>query len=343
MITNNSKILIIYTGGTIGMIVDPDTNTLKPFDFDHFSKQIPEIKRFDFIIDSYSFENPIDSSDMNPLIWNEIGDIIFNNYHQYDGFVVLHGSDTMSYSSSALSFMFENLSKPIIFTGSQLPIGVIRTDGKENLITALEIAASKINQQSIINEVAVYFEYSLLRANRSTKHNAAHFDAFHSFNYPKLAEAGVKINYNKKHLLENNNNELIYRKIQSKNILNIKLYPGIQFSLYKNTIINNKIQGVILESYGSGNASSSQSLKQFLEYCNEKNIIVLNITQCNEGNVEQGTYEASSIFVKYGVVNGYDLTFEAAITKMQYLLSNYSDYQQIKNLLTTSLRGEITN
>lgn len=325
------------------MIVDPETNTLKPFDFDHFSKQIPEIKRFDFKIDSYSFKNPIDSSDMNPNTWNEIGDIIYKNYNNYDGFVVLHGSDTMSYSSSALSYMFENLSKPIIFTGSQLPIGVIRTDGKENLITALEIAASKINNQSIINEVAIYFEYSLLRANRSTKHNAAHFDAFHSFNYPKLAEAGVKINYNTKHLLEKNNSELIYRKIESKNILNIKLYPGIKFSLYKNIIINNNIQGVILETYGAGNASSSNSLKQFLEYCKTKNIVVLNISQCKEGSVEQGIYEASSMFVNNNVVNGFDLTFEAAITKMQYLLTNYTNTQQIKELLTTSLRGEITN
>jgi len=325
------------------MIVDPKTNTLKPFDFNHFSSQIPEINRFNFKIDSISFDTPIDSSDVTPKIWNNIGDIIFENYQDYDGFVVLHGSDTMAYSASALSYMFENLSKPIIFTGSQLPIGVIRTDGKENLITALEIAASKFNNVPIINEVAIYFEYSLLRGNRATKHNAAHFDAFHSFNYTKLAEAGIKITYNKKHILEANGKKLVYRNIKKNQLLTIKLYPGIQFDLYKNILINNQIKGVIIETYGAGNAPSSNSLKTFLEYCYHHHIIVLNITQCQEGDVEQGTYEASSLFVENQVVNGYDLTFEAATTKLLYLLSNYDDFHQIKKLLTTSLRGEITN
>ena len=336
-------ILIIYTGGTIGMVEDPSTGTLKPFDFKYLSDQIPEIKRFEINIESISFENPIDSSDMNPDIWVKMANMIQDNYHRFDGFVILHGSDTMAYSASALSFMLENLSKPVIFTGSQLPIGRIRTDGKENIITSIEIAAATFNGKPLVPEVAVYFEFKLYRGNRTHKFNAEHFQAFQSPNYPILAEAGVNIKYNHNAIMTvEHDNSLVVNTNFNNDIAIIKLFPGISNKVIQAVLNIENLKAVVLETYGSGNASVNDDLYKMLEKSINGGLIVLNITQCKSGKVEQGKYETSSAFNKLGVIGGADLTAEAAVTKLMYLLGSDLDLHAIKKQLKMSLRGELT-
>ena len=337
-----SKVLLIYTGGTIGMIQDPKSGQLKPFDFKHLSEQIPELNKFDIDLSTVSFERPIDSSDMNPAIWIELVGIIENNYKKFDGFVILHGSDTMSFTASALSFMLENLNKPVILTGSQLPIGIIRTDGKENLITAIEIAAAKQKEQPIIREVCIYFEYQLYRGNRTHKFNSENFQAFQSANYPILAEAGVHIKYNYSALKKATDKKLRIHTDLNSDIAILKLFPGITPNVVKAILNIKNNRAVILESYGSGNCSTEKWFIEALQKSVENGIIILNVTQCNAGAVEQGKYETSAELTSAGVIGGNDITTEAAVAKLMFLLGSYNDVKKIKRALTINLQGEIT-
>jgi L-asparaginase len=337
-----ADILLIYTGGTIGMIKDFETGALKAFNFDELLQNIPELKLLEHKIDTVSFERPIDSSNMKPEFWLQIAYLIEENYERYDGFVVLHGSDTMSYSSSALSFMFENLTKPVIFTGSQLPIGDLRTDAKENLITSIQIAGLQRYGQPVINEVCLYFEYKLYRANRTTKINAEHFQAFSSPNYPALVESGVHLSVNHEALWKPNRR----RKMKLHTGLNdqialIKIFPGINRSLLEHIFAKEDLKGVILETYGSGNAPTEEWFVKLLKDSIAKGIIVVNVTQCSGGSVNMGQYETSSQLKKIGVVSGKDITTEAAVVKLMYLLAQDLSPKVFKTIFETSLRGEM--
>lgn len=342
--TTKPNILIIYTGGTIGMIKDYKTNALKAFDFSQIVEKIPELQQLNCTIDTISFKEPIDSSNMNTQYYIDIVEIIEDNYTKYDGFVVLTGSDTMSYVSSAVSFMFENLQKPVIFTGSQLPIGDLRTDAKENLITSIEIACVRKNNNSIIAEVCLYFEYKLYRANRSTKINAEQFEAFASLNYPPLAESGVHLNFNERllHQPKNRDEKLIIRKKLETNIVILKLFPGITAQTVKSLFEINNLKGVVLETFGAGNAPTSSWFLSIIEKATANNIKIVNVTQCAGGSVIQGHYETSVALKKIGIINGKDITIEAAIAKMMYLLGENLSNQDFKNYFEKPLRGEIT-
>ncbi|MCC7051497.1 MAG: asparaginase [Bacteroidia bacterium] len=339
---NKPKILLIYTGGTIGMVQDVKTGQLKPFNFSQITEQVPELSRFNLMIDTISFENPIDSSDIQPNHWIQLIEIIEKNYQSYDGFVILHGSDTMAYTASALSFLLQNLTKPVILTGSQLPIGVIRTDGKENLITAIEIA-SQINNEGkpAIQEVAVYFEYTLLRGNRTIKYNSEHFDAFKSPNYPPLAEAGVTIQYNTPFLFKPNQGKLTVYKQMDNDIATVKIFPGVSRKITESILLNPEVKAIVLETFGAGNATTQPWFIEALKKATEQNKIILNITQCPEGRVMQGKYQTSAAFNQLGVIPGADLTFEAAITKLMFLLGNYS-LKEARELLYENIRGEMS-
>jgi L-asparaginase len=337
-----NSILIIYTGGTIGMVRDEETGALKSFDFDSLINEIPEIKKFKTNIEAISFDEPIDSSNMLPENWVTIAQLIFDNYDQHDGFVILHGSDTMAYSASAVSFILENLSKPVVFTGSQLPIGDVRTDAKENLLTAIEIASATKNSEAVVPEVAIYFEYDLYRGNRSTKSNAEDFEAFSSPNYPVLAQAGVSLKFKPTSIYKPNGNVLKLNKTLDNNIATIKLFPGITEQQVFSTINIPNLKAIVLETFGAGNASTQIWFIDLLIEAIKKDIIVLNISQCQGGSVEQGKYETSSAFNKIGVVSGKDMTYEAAVTKLMYLLGTGLSTSEIKEKVQQSLRGEIT-
>ena len=339
---NNTSILLIYTGGTIGMVEDSETGVLSPFDFKHLTKQIPEIKRFKFQIDSISFDPVIDSSNMEPAVWVQLAEIIEKNYEKYDGFVVLHGSDTMSYTASALSFMFENLSKPVILTGSQLPLGMIRTDGKENVITALEIAAAKKDGKAVVPEVCIYFEYQLYRGNRTHKFNAEHFEAFRSVNYPELARAGVEIKYNYAAISKPTEQELRIFTNFDTNIAILKIFPGINLNTVSAVFNAPGVKAVIIETYGSGNAPSEKWFIDEIKKTIDRGIIVLNVTQCRGGAVQMGIYETGISLEKAGVLSGHDITIEAAVTKLMYLLGGGYSFDKIKKYIEKPLRGEMT-
>ncbi|MGQ7946156.1 asparaginase [Flavobacterium sp. WC2509] len=337
------RILLIYTGGTIGMSKDFETGALKAFNFSKLLQNIPELKLLDCEIDTFSFENPIDSSNMNPEHWVEIARIIERNYENFDGFVVLHGSDTMSYSASALSFMFENLSKPIIFTGSQLPIGDLRTDAKENLITAIQIASLQENGKPLIKEVCLYFEYKLYRGNRTTKINAEHFRAFISPNYSFLVESGVhlKINYDL-FLPSNEENSLKVHTHLNNNVAIIKMFPGINEKVLTAILNIEGLKGVVLETYGAGNAPTEEWFLKLLEKAIAKGLHIVNVTQCSVGSVSMGHYETSTTMKELGIISGKDITTEAAITKLMFLLGQNIPQEDFKNTFETSLRGEIS-
>ncbi len=334
---NKSSVLLIYTGGTIGMMQDTRSKQLVPLNFSHLYNQLPELKRLNIRIEFTTLGVPIDSSNMNPSVWIELANSIKKNYDKYDGFVILHGSDTMAYTASALSFLLENLSKPVILTGSQLPIGIIRTDGKENLITSIEIAGAKK-----ITEVAIYFEFKLYRGNRTHKFSAEQFQAFQSPNYPVLAEAGVNLVYTNSKLLKKPKKKLVVHQNMNTDIVILKLFPGITSNVV-NTILGIKgLKGIILETFGSGNASTEKWFLDSLKKAIQNNIVILNVTQCAVGFVKQGQYETSAVMKKIGVVGGNDITVEAALTKMMFLLGKKNPISQTQKLLSLNLRGEIT-
>ena len=342
--TNKPSILIVYTGGTIGMIKDYKTNALKSFDFSRIIDKIPELEQLECEIKSISFEEPIDSSNMNTKYYVDIVEIIEANYTNFDGFVILTGSDTMAYTSSAISFMIENLQKPIIFTGSQLPIGDLRTDAKENLITSIEIAASRKNNKPIISEVCLYFEYKLYRANRTTKISSEQFEAFASKNYPALAESGVHLNFNKNVLLKfiPFDQQLIVRKKLVTDVVILKLFPGITEMVVAAILNIKNLKGVVLETYGAGNAPNKPWFLDLIRKAIEDEIKVVNVTQCSGGSVILGHYDTSIGLKSIGVISGIDMTTESAIAKLMYLLSEDLTNKSFKNYFQKSLRGEIS-
>lgn len=339
-----TSILIIYTGGTIGMIENPETGALENFDMEQFRHHVPELKRFNFKIDAITFESPIDSSDMEPHYWVKIAKMISDNYDRYNGFVVLHGTDTMAYTASALSFMLENLGKPVIVTGSQLPIGKLRTDGKENLLTSIEIAAARNAQgEPMVPEVCIFFQSALMRGNRTTKINAEGFNAFRSYNFPPLAKAGIHIKY-ETHLIRRPDPSKPFKAhyLLDNNVLFLTLFPGIREEIADLVSQVKGLKAVILKTYGAGNAPQRPWLVSRLKRMTEQGMIVVNITQCSKGRVEMGLYETSLQLLEAGVVNGYDATPESMLTKLMFLLGLGFTRDEIVEKMNQSLRGEIT-
>ncbi|WP_349316100.1 type I asparaginase [Chitinophaga sp. MM2321] len=339
-----SKILIIYTGGTVGMIYDDKTKALRPIGFNEIRNNLPELYRMGIDFYVYAFNPPIDSSDMQPEIWVELASIIEDRYDRYDGFVILHGSDTMAFTASALSFMLENLSKPVILTGSQLPIGKIRTDAKENIITAMEIACTRQNggDASMVPEVCIYFDFSLFRGNRSKKYNAEKFEAFYTMNYPQLAEAGIDIKFKNQFILPPPLAPLKVHKELETNITVLKLFPGITRRAVEATLSVPGLKGVIMETFGSGNTNTQSWFIESIKKVIDNGAIVVDITQCDGGSVELGKYETSQHLVEIGVVSGHDMTFEAAVTKLMFVLGQGFSPSETRKQIETSLRGELT-
>ncbi len=338
----NGKVLLIYTGGTVGMFKNETTGALEAFDFSHLLKYVPELKQFDIQIDTIAYD-PIDSSDIKPDFWVKLVTTIEENYEKYDGFVILHGTDTMAYSASALSFMIENLRKPVIFTGSQLPIGQIRTDGKENLITSIQIAADKKDGESIVQEVCIFFQSKLFRGNRARKFNAEYFDAFQSPNYPPLAEVGIDIKYNFFALRKNPTTQLVhFHKHINNNVFVVRLFPGIKKEYLESLFSVEGLRGLVFESYGAGNAITDKWFYELLEQAKNKKIAMVNVTQCNAGSVKQGLYETSLIFQKLQIPSGRDITTEAVVTKIMFLLGQNLHYDKINYYLSNNIAGEIS-
>lgn len=325
------------------MIKDYPSGTLRAFDFNKLVSNIPELSQLECEIESISFKTPIDSSNMNPSYWVLIASIIEQNYEKFDGFVVLQGSDTMSYSSSALSYMLENLSKPVIFTGSQLPIGDLRTDAKENLITSIQIAALQENNQAVVQEVCLYFEYKLYRANRTTKINAEHFQAFTSLNFPALAESGVHLKINQNYLLKNKKGKkLKVHKVMDTNVAIFKLFPGFNRALLQGILNIPGLKALVFETYGAGNAPTDDWLLSDLSEAIKRGLHIVNVTQCSGGSVIMGRYSTSEQLKKLQLINGGDITSEAAITKLMYLLGSGVSHKSFRTIFETSLRGELT-
>lgn len=325
------------------MVHDPGSASLIPIDFRHVSDHVPELRKFGYDLHSVSFNPVKDSSNIDPGVWVKMAEIIADNYNDFDGFVVLHGTDTMAYSASALSFMLENLGKPVIFTGSQLPIGLLRTDGKENLITAIEIAAAKENGLPVVPEVCIYFDNRLTRGNRTTKMSAEHFDAFNSPNYSPLAEVGLHLRYYNNLIRHPSGDyKLRVHKEFDTNVAILKLFPGINKHLVQAIINIGGLRGLIIETYGSGNAPTYQWFIDYLKEYIGRGGIILNVTQCHGGSVEMGLYETSRLMLSAGVVSGRDITSEASVTKLMHLLGRYSSKEKVIQSLNKSLTGEIT-
>lgn len=337
------KILIIYTGGTIGMIENPETGSLEPFDFEYLIDNVPKIKRLDYRIDSYQFEVPIDSSAMNPSHWQDIAYVIATFYDRYDGFVVLHGTDTMAYTASALSFMLENLRKPVVITGSQLPIGEVRTDGEENLITALQVAAATTDDgRPMLEEVTILFENYLWRGNRATKYSADNFNAFKSSNFPRLAKIGMGITFRE---------DVLWRPVEDAplrvhygmdtNVMYLSLFPGITETMIRHAFNTPGLRGVVLKTYGAGNAPTESSFLEVVREAVDRGLVIVNVSQCDNGMVDPHRYKTGSALYAAGVISGHDLTSEAAITKLMFLFGQDYDTETVKRLMEIPLVGEM--
>ncbi|MBQ8066085.1 MAG: type I asparaginase [Prevotella sp.] len=339
-----SKVLLIYTGGTIGMNRNPRTGALEPFDFEQLLQNVPELKQFDMQIDTYQFVPPIDSSDMSPQRWTDLSHVIADRYDLYDGFVVLHGTDTMAFTASAMSYMLENLTKPVIFTGSQLPIGQLRTDGKENLITSIEIAAAKDDDgHALVPEVGIYFDSHLLRGNRTTKQSAEEFNAFESFNYPHLVEAGVNMVYHRERMLKPDWDKPMTPHFRlDNNVIIFSLFPGVREDLIRHIIHTPNLKAIVMRTFGSGNAPQSPWLLKALKEGTQNGKVIVNISQCLQGAVEMGRYDTGYHLQEAGVVSGYDSTVESAVAKLMFLQSHYDDPVKVRELMNRSIRGEIT-
>lgn len=337
--------LLIYTGGTIGMKEHPSDGTLKPFDFSGIMEEVPELRKFAVTVDSYTFTPLIDSSDVEPALWQSLAKLIYEKYEQYDGFVILHGTDTMAYSASALSFMLDNLGKPVIFTGSQLPIGRPRTDGKENLISAVEIATAKdTDGRAMVPEVCICFNSQLLRGNRSTKVNSTGFDAFSSPNYPALATAGINIKYNNRliHYSSEHWSEMSIHTDLDTRVSILKVHPGITEQVVRDVLLGSGSRAVIIETYGSGNAISKPWFLDLISEAASQDKILLNVTQCLCGDVDMDLYATGRALKDAGVVSGHDITTESALAKLFYLMGEHSENAKVKALLEKNLKGEIS-
>lgn len=343
--TQKSALLLIYTGGTIGMKQDMKDLTLKPFDFSQILDEVPEIRKFAFKIDTYSFEPPIDSSDVEPSLWQDLARLIKDKYEDYDGFIILHGTDTMSYSASALSFMLDGLTKPVIFTGSQLPIGVPRTDGKENLISAVEIASAKDDEgHPAVPEVCVCFDSLLMRGNRSTKVNSEVFRAFQSPNFPPLAEAGINIRYNNEYIRKPNDwyQSLTINTDLDTRVSILKIHPGITPEVVRNILCGKDTRAIIMETYGSGNAPTRDWFLDIVKESSAMNKIIVNVTQCLAGTVNMNIYANGKALERAGVIDGYDSTTESALAKLFYLMGKSRDNEWVKAMMGRNLKGEIS-
>jgi L-asparaginase len=337
------RILLLYTGGTIGMIHDPETSVLVPFNVDGLLDAMPELAQLDVELEVDSLDKPIDSSNINPMHWVRLAKVIKDNYNRYDGVVILHGSDTMAYTASALSFMLEGLAKPVILTGSQLPVGVPRSDGRENLISAIEIAAHKTNGLATVPEVCIYFEYSLYRGNRAHKFNSENFEAFLSVNYPVLAKAGVNIRFNEDAIDRSRvKSELTVHEGLDNSVASIRLFPGLNPAVSLNPDNFRGVKGLVLETYGSGNAPTDSAFLSAVKEISQNGTIILNITQCKGGRVNMGKYATSAKLADAGVISGHDMTMEAGFAKLMFLFGSGADTDTIKELLERPLRGEMS-